>query len=88
MADADSNIIGQAIEKWVSELPWDSNGERNEGILGDWMAIACFVDVDSEGRPNANYYIAMRDGTLLPHVARGLIVQAKAELPGMRDDIE
>lgn len=84
--DLPSNIVGEAIEKWVNDLPWDGEGPRNEGMLGDWLAIACFVSVDSEGRPNAQYYVAMKDGTLLPHVAHGLLAQAAEELPSMRDD--
>lgn len=82
--DATSNIVGEAIERWVNDLPKET--DAGVGILGDWVAIACFVDVDSEGRPNAQYYVAMRDGTLLPHVAHGLLEQAAEELAGMKDD--
>jgi hypothetical protein len=86
MEEIPSNAIGKAIEKWVTELPWEGEEPRNEGMLGDWLAIACFVSVDGEGRPNAQYYIAMKDGTLLPHVAHGLLTQAEEELPSMRED--
>lgn len=84
--DTSSNIVGQAIEEWVTGLPWEGEGPPNVGVLGDWLAVACFVSVDSQGRPNAQYYLAMRDGSLLPHVAKGLIVEASEQLPGLRND--
>lgn len=81
---ADSNNIGRAIEEWVGEL----DGEVDRGVLGDWLTIACYVSVDSKGNPTAQYYIAMRDGNLLPHVAEGLLVRAEAELDGLRSEAE
>ena len=88
MPDIPSNIVGEAIEKWVYDLPACEHGNAEQGMLGDWMAIACFVSVDSDGRPNAQYYIAMKDGTLLPHAVHGLLAQAREELPSLKDDSE
>lgn len=86
--EAPSNIVGKAIEQWLANLPWEGEGPRDIGFLGDWLAIACFTSVDAAGHPTAQYYLAMKDGTLLPHVALGLLEQAAEEIPNMRNEAE
>ncbi len=78
-----SQAIGASLEAWVNSLPSD-DGE-SVGILGDWVAVVCMVDVTPEGVPVANYYIALKDGQMLPHVAHGLLVRGADELDGLEE---
>lgn len=63
--------VHAAIEAYIAALP-DSDGV-DVGMLGDWLAVVSMVAVDDEGRPRTQYYLIMRDGSLLPHVALGLL---------------
>jgi len=58
--------LGEAIEKW-------SAGMGFEGILGDWIVVGAMVRVDDDGDPNADYFIGFSGGTMLQHVALGLM---------------
>ena len=65
--------IQAALENWIAALPFEGEG-NSPGVMGDWIAIVCMVDVDPmDGKPKAQYYLTMRDGALLPHVAKGLL---------------
>jgi hypothetical protein len=74
--------IGQAIEKWVDSLP--SIDGRSPGILGDWICVAAMVAVDDEGDPRVEYYLALKNGTMLPHLATGLLHEGLALIRGGR----
>jgi hypothetical protein len=70
--------VARSLEEWVSSLPFEGGGDV--GVLGDWLAIVCMVSVDSEGDPRAEYYLCMKDGSLLPHVAEGLLAVAEQKV--------
>jgi hypothetical protein len=74
--------VGEALEAWVNALPMVDREtvEKGIGILGDWVAVVCMVDVDEAGVPAANYYVVMRGGSMLPHVAHGLLDRGHTEL--------
>jgi hypothetical protein len=67
--------IGSKLEGWVNSLPSDETVENagDIGIIGDWIAVVSMVRVNAEGIPVTEYYLCMKDGTLLPHIALGLI---------------
>lgn len=48
-----------------------------EGIAGDWLLIGTSLTVDAEGDPDCEYFVAMKDGTLLQHVALGLLAKGE-----------
>lgn len=77
--------IGQALEAWVSSLPFEGKPGEGPGILGDWIAVVAMVDVGPDGSPRAEYYVALRDGSMLGHVAKGLLRQGMDELADMMD---
>lgn len=83
MASEHNDRIGQAIEEWVQSLP----GE-DPGILGDWIVVASMVAVDEQGTPRCEYYLGFRGGTMLPHVAKGLLSEGmdQVELSRSEDD--
>ena len=60
--------LGEAIEKW-------SEGMGFEGMLGDWIIVGAMVRVDESGDPNADYFIGFSGGTMLQHVALGLMAK-------------
>lgn len=76
-----NRAVAASLEQWVSSLPIEDAG-GDIGILGDWMAIVTMVAVDEDGDPRAEYYLAMKDGTLLPHVAEGLLAVARQKIHG------
>lgn len=68
MSDAEarrkeSDLLGQAINQYI----------KPEGVLGDWMVIACSTQVDDEGEPMAQYHIGFSGGSMLDHHALGLL---------------
>lgn len=73
-----SGNVGRALEEWVNGLPRGDDGDI--GMLGDWIAVVCMVAVDDEGQPRAEYYLAMKDGALLPHIAQGLLAEGMDQL--------
>lgn len=76
--------IGNALEAWVTSL-LSVDGE-SVGVIGDWVAVVAMVDVRSDGTPVAEYYVALKDGSLLPHVAAGLMSRGIDELAGMEEE--
>lgn len=76
-----NRAIAASIEEWVGSLRDETDGD-GPGILGDWMTIACMVSVNEDGIPMAKYYLGMKDGAMLPHVAKGMLYQALEELGG------
>ena len=80
-----NRAIGESIERWVDSLPFEGEA-GGTGILGDWIAVVCMVDVNAEGAPAAKYYLAMKDGTMLPHIAEGLLNQGISELSASDDE--
>jgi len=74
------DAVGDKLEKWVHGLPVDEtvSGEGDIGVLGDWMAIVSMVRVNNEGVPVTEYYLCMKDGSMLPHTCLGLIEVGKA----------
>jgi hypothetical protein len=79
MTSRENEAIGQAFENWVGSLSDETEG-RGFGMLGDWLAVVSMVVVDEEGDPRVKYYVALRDGSMLPHVAKGLLYQGLEEL--------
>lgn len=69
-----SEDIQAALETHLSSLPMEA-GEADPGIIGDWIAVVSMVAVDDEGQPRAEYYLLMRGGNMLPHVAKGLLAE-------------
>jgi hypothetical protein len=69
------DAVGDALESWVHGLPPDEgvSGEGDIGMIGDWIAIVSMVRVNEDGIPVTEYYMCMKDGTLLPHMALGLL---------------
>lgn len=55
-----------AIDEYLAECGF-------EGMLGDWILISAVVRVDEDGEPDCRYSVAMRDGSMLQHIAVGLI---------------
>jgi hypothetical protein len=80
-----NEAVARSLEEWVAALPAEVAGE-NQGMIGDWLAIVCMVAVDGEGDPRAEYYLVMKDGTLLPHVAEGLLQIAARKVDEAWDD--
>jgi hypothetical protein len=78
------DTIGAAFEDWVHSLPSDGSGES--GILGDWVAVVAMVNVDAEGHPRVEYYLCMRDGSMLPHVGKGLLAEGIDLMDQQRED--
>jgi hypothetical protein len=66
--------IGQAIEEHIASLPDQTDGQ-GAGMLGDWIAVVSMVSVDDAGQPRTQYYLVMREGNMLPHVAKGLLYE-------------
>jgi hypothetical protein len=79
--------LSEALETWVNSLPAEVIGE-DIGMLGEWIAVVSMVSVDSEGDPRTEYYLAMRNGTMLPHVAIGLLYQGLEEVRGSRKEAD
>lgn len=61
--------LAATIEQYMTE-------EGLTGMLGDWALIGSSVSVDDEGDPDAQYFIAMSNGTMLQHHLRGLFGKA------------
>lgn len=80
-----NQAIGDAVEAWVNTLEDETDGQ-GPGVLGDWVVVACMVDV-KDGVPVGNYYVAMKTGNMLPHVAQGLLSRGIDELEGMEQDL-
>jgi hypothetical protein len=76
--DAARAKVQEALEEWVASLPMDGPGDV--GLLGDWLAVVSMVAVDADGQPATEYYLVMRDGSMLPHVARGILYQGLEEM--------
>jgi hypothetical protein len=77
---AASDAIGAALEKWVEVLPFAADSSGGIGVLGDWVAVVCMMDVNEEGQPVAQYYLAMKNGSSLPHTVDGLLRQGLSEM--------
>jgi hypothetical protein len=74
-----NQLVGIALEQWVDSLEDHTEGQ-GIGMLGDWLAVVSMVDVRDDGVPVVNYYLAMRDGNMLPHVAEGMLRQGLKEM--------
>jgi hypothetical protein len=48
-----------------------------DGILGDWVVVACTVAFDDEGDPSAQYHMGFSNGAMMEHTAIGLFEQGK-----------
>jgi hypothetical protein len=71
---ADHDAVGAALENWVTNLPNADELEPGDiGILGDWLAVVSMVRVNADGIPVTEYYLCMKDGTMLPHMALGML---------------
>jgi hypothetical protein len=70
--------LSDALEQWVNSLPMEGDGDI--GLLGEWIAVVTMVSVDEDGEPRAEYYLAMRNGTMLPHTALGLLHRGLYEI--------
>lgn len=79
-----NEAIGEALESWVNGLP--SEDGESVGVLGDWVAVVAMVDIGSEGQPVCNYYVAVKGGSMLPHVANGLLSRGMDELAELEND--
>lgn len=79
MSGEANDAISEAFEAWVGSLTDQTEG-LGPGVLGDWLAVVSMVSVDSAGDPRVMYYLVMRNGTMLPHVAKGLLYQGLEEL--------
>jgi hypothetical protein len=44
-----------------------------EGMLGDWILVSAVVRVDPEGEPDCQYSVALSNGSMLQHIAIGLL---------------
>lgn len=80
-----NEAISEALEGWVNHLEDQTEGQGC-GVLGDWLAVVSMVTVDAEGQPRTRYYLAVKGGTMLPHVALGLLYQGIGELADNTDD--
>lgn len=78
--------IAQAIGAWVAALPPEDEGDI--GVLGDWVAVVSMVRVNEEGKPVTQYYLAMKGGSMLPHVLNGLLNQGLEEASASKVDDE
>lgn len=73
---AKADVLAQAIQAYMA-------GEGlSEGMLGDWVVIGTNVYVDEYGDPDAEYFVAMTNGTMLQHTALGLIKRGEMVLLG------
>lgn len=71
--------ISEALEAWIAALPDETEGQ-GIGVLGDWLAVVAMVNVDEQGDARVQYYVALKGGTMLPHIAEGLLRQGLREL--------
>lgn len=73
-----SDKLGQAITEHIDP----------SGMLGDWVVVACSVEVDAEGDPVCQYHMAFSGGSMLDHIAIGLVNKGRELLSGgeMRED--
>ena len=76
-----SSKVHDAIEGYIADLP--SEDGEDIGMLGDWLTVASMVTVDAEGQPRTQYYLIMRGGGMLPHVALGLLQVGVDEVSGL-----
>lgn len=65
-----SRKLAEAFETYLE-------GQGFDGLLGDWLVIGTVVRVDNEGDPDATYFVGFTDGTMLQHVALGLLRKAE-----------
>lgn len=49
---------------------------KADGMLGDWVLIGTNSFVDEDGDPNAQYFVAMSNGSQLQHITIGLLHKA------------
>lgn len=75
---AASDTLGAAIAEHFQ----GTENLREDGMIGDWIVIACQVYVDGDGDPNAQYLMAFSGGSMLAHVAQGLVSKADDMLAG------
>lgn len=74
-----SEAVARSLEEWVAALPEEETG-TDVGVLGDWLVIVSMVRVEADGQAVTQYYLTMKGGGMLPHVARGLLHQGLHEL--------
>jgi hypothetical protein len=55
-------------------------GQGFEGMLGDWLVVGAVVRIDEDGDPDATYFTAMTGGSMLQHIALGLLAKAEDAL--------
>lgn len=84
MTTEDNQRVSQALEGWVQGLPNQTPGQGS-GILGDWIAVVSMVAVSPEGHPVTEYYLCMKDGTMLPHIAKGLLYEGVDQVDAQRE---
>jgi hypothetical protein len=58
-----------AIEEYLSAYPEIDPGAQ----LGDWLLVTAAVRVNDDLEADADYYLAFRGGSMLAHVAVGLL---------------
>lgn len=67
-----SDALHEAIQKYVQDI--GGLDLRADGTLGDWMLVASSVFVDErDSTPNCDYFVAFKGGSMLQHVAYGLL---------------
>jgi hypothetical protein len=77
--DEANAAVQDALEAWVHSLEDQTEG-KGPGIVGDWVAVMTMVDVTPDGHPVAQYYVAMKGRSMLPHVVEGLLQKGIDEL--------
>lgn len=85
--DEANDKISSAMVNWVDSL-LDMTDGGGIGVLGDWAAVVCMVDVREDGVPVSNYYLAFKGGNALPHIVSGLFHRGLQELRTMEDNNE
>lgn len=63
---ARSRQLHEALEQYL-------DGQGFSGMLGDWVLVGSVVRVDPDGDPDCEYFVAMAGGSMLQHVAIGLL---------------
>jgi hypothetical protein len=72
-----SEVHRQAVQATHEVLEQFVMDQGFEGMLGDWIVFGSVVKVDEDGDPDAQYFVAMTGGSLLQHVALGLVEKGK-----------
>lgn len=69
---AAQEALAAAIERCIAV-----NQMPDGDMVGDWMVIGTSVGIDEEQDPRAAYYLLFSRGSMLEHVALGLLSKAE-----------